>query len=121
MDLITKIYSFSLNRQAPIKEGCAILTLTPIICCMSTTTKVIIVALVLLFVGIVIYSSMGSGQFRCEVCMAYQGRSACATASGSSQEEARRTATETACAKISSGMTESIACAQTPPKSVQFK
>lgn len=121
MDLITRTYPFSSNRRFPIKEGCLILTLTPIIRSMNTTTKVIIVALVLLFVGIVIYSSMGLGQFRCEVCMEFQGRSACATASGPSQEEARRTATETACAKISSGMTESIACAQTPPKSLQFK
>jgi hypothetical protein len=88
---------------------------------MNTTTKVIIVALVLFFVGIVIYSSMGLGQFRCEVCMEFQGRSACATASGTSREEAQRTATETACAKISSGMTESIGCTQTTPKSLQFK
>jgi hypothetical protein len=88
---------------------------------MNNLTKLLITALVLLFVGIVIYSSMGLGQFRCEVCMEFQGRSACATASGTSQEEARRTATETACAKISSGMTESIGCAQNPPRSVQFK
>jgi hypothetical protein len=88
---------------------------------MNNTTKLIIAALVLLFVGILIYSSIGLGQFRCEVCMEYLGRSACATASGTTQEEARRTATETACAKISSGMTESIACAQTPPRTIQFK
>ena len=88
---------------------------------MKTTTKIFIAALVLMFVVIVIYSSMGLGQFRCEVCMEFQGHSACATAAGTTREEARRTATETACAKISSGMTESIACAQTPPKSIAFK
>ena len=121
MDLITRTYPFCSDQRAPIKECCLILTLAPIIASMNTTTKVFIVALVLLFVGIVIYSSMGLGQFRCEVCMEFQGRSACATASGTSQEEARRTATETACAKISSGMSESIACSQTPPKSIQFK
>jgi hypothetical protein len=103
------------------KESCVALTSDLIIASMKNTTKLLIAALVLLFVGIVIYSSMGLGQFRCEVCMDFQGRSSCATASGTSQEEARRTATETACAKISSGMTESIACAQTSPRTIQFK
>jgi len=97
------------------------LTLDLIIASMNNTTKLLIAAFVLLFVGIVIYSSMGLRQFRCEVCMDFQGRSSCATASGTSQEEARRTATETACAKISSGMTESISCAQTSPRTIQFK
>ena len=103
------------------EESCVTLTPDLIIDSMSNATKLLITILVVLFVGIVIYSSMGLGQFRCEVCMEYQGRSACATASGTSQEEARRTATETACAKISSGMTESIACAQTPPRTIQFR
>ncbi|MFN8007858.1 MAG: hypothetical protein U0V70_12680 [Terriglobia bacterium] len=88
---------------------------------MNTSTKIIIAAVILLFVGIVIYTSVGSGGIRCEVCMDFQGRVACATASGANQAEAQRTATETACAKISSGMTESIRCSQTPPQKVLFK
>ncbi len=68
--------------------------------------------------GVIVYSSMGLRQFTYEVCMDYQGRTNCATASGTTQEEAIRTATDTACATISAGMTESIQCSSTPPARV---
>lgn len=78
-----------------------------------------------LFLGIVlavvIYSSMGLRKFTCEVCMEFKGRTNCATASGTTQEEAVRTATDTACATISAGMTESIQCSRTPPLSVTWQ
>lgn len=76
---------------------------------------------VLGFAGYVIYSSMGMDQHRVEVCMEFRGQTACATATGATQQEAQRTATDTACAKISSGMTDSMACSQTPPKTVTSK
>lgn len=69
---------------------------------------------------VIIYSSMGLRQFTCEVCMEFQGRTNCAIASGTSEEEAVRTATDTACATISAGMTESIQCSRTPPISVNW-
>lgn len=76
----------------------------------------------ILFVGAVlvavVYSSMGLRKFTYEVCMEFQGRTNCAVASGTTSEEAIRTATDTACAIISAGMTESIQCSRTPPKSV---
>jgi len=65
--------------------------------------------------GTIVYSSMGLRQHTYEVCMEYRGRSNCATASGTTQEEAIRTATDTACATISAGMTESIQCSSAPP------
>lgn len=71
-----------------------------------------------LILGLVVYSSMGLRQFTFEVCMEYQGRTNCATASGTTKEEAIRTATDTACATISAGMTESIQCSRTPPASI---
>lgn len=78
-----------------------------------------------LFVAIVliavIYFSMGLRQFTCEVCMEFQGRINCATASGTTREEAIRTATDTACATISGGMTESIQCSRTTPASIEWK
>lgn len=78
-----------------------------------------------LFVAIVliavIYFSMGLRQFTCEVCMEFQGRINCATASGTTREEAVRTATDTACATISGGMTESIQCSRTTPASIEWK
>ncbi|MCY4188561.1 MAG: hypothetical protein OXD30_08765 [Bryobacterales bacterium] len=71
--------------------------------------------------GAVIYLSRGLRQHTCEVCMEFRGRSNCATASGTSEEEAVRTATDTACATISAGMTESIQCSRTPPVSVTWQ
>ncbi len=69
----------------------------------------------------IVYSSMGLRQFTYEVCMEFRGRSNCAVASGTTKEEAIRTATDTACATISAGMTDSIQCSRTPPASVTQK
>ena len=84
-------------------------------------SKPVLAAIV--FVGVVVaaivYFSMGLRQFTFEVCMDYKGRTNCATASGTTEEEAIRTATDTACATISAGMTESIQCSRTPPVSVK--
>jgi hypothetical protein len=67
---------------------------------------------------LVLYSTMGNAKYRCEVCVAYQGRNACRTASAATKEQAERTAKENACAQIASGVTDSIACDNTTPVSV---
>ena len=74
----------------------------------------------LVFLGFVIYSTMNAGGVRCEVCITYQGRQSCRTASARSRELALRTATENACALISSGVTETNQCNNTPPDSVRW-
>jgi hypothetical protein len=76
---------------------------------------IVFVAVVL---GVIIYSSMNLAGHRVEVCIAFNGRTNCRTASGSSEEFARRTATTNACAALASGVTESIACEQTQPTRV---
>jgi hypothetical protein len=68
--------------------------------------------------GVLIYSTIGLSQYACEVCMTYNGQQNCATASAPTEEEAVRTASDVACAPISSGMTESIQCSNTPPDSI---
>jgi hypothetical protein len=88
---------------------------------MNKTSKTLIGLGVALFLSYVIYLSLESNQHRVEVCMEFRGQTACATATGATPEEARRTATDTACARISSGMTDSMACSQSPPKSVTTK
>jgi hypothetical protein len=82
-------------------------------------SSTILISLVsVLFVGYVVYSSLGLDKVSCEVCVEFRGESACRTASGVTREEAMRTATENACAQLVSGMTDSMDCSQTPPKSV---
>jgi hypothetical protein len=73
----------------------------------------------LVFLGVVVYSSMGLKRYRVEACMEFEGRTACRTASAATEEQARRTAIENACALIASGMTESVACSSSRPRSIR--
>ena len=74
---------------------------------------------VVLFIALLVYLSVGQTQVRAEVCVEFQGRTNCRTAAGPSQEAAVRTATDNACATITSGMTESMSCGRKPPVSVR--
>jgi hypothetical protein len=69
--------------------------------------------------GYIVYASMNLAGHRVEVCITFNGRTNCRTAAGASEEFARRTATTNACAQIASGVTDSIACENTPPNSVK--
>lgn len=75
---------------------------------------------VVAFIGLLTYMTMGLKQHRVEVCMEFNGRKNCAIASGPTREQALRTAGDTACATISSGMTESVTCGRTPPVSTRW-
>jgi hypothetical protein len=75
---------------------------------------------VVLFIGLLVYLSLGQKQYRAEVCVEYQGRQNCRTAAGPSREQAVRTATDNACATIASGMTESMQCSHSKPLSVRY-
>lgn len=81
---------------------------------------VAVVVGVLLFVGILIYLTVGQKQYRVEVCVEFQGQKNCRIASGTTREGAQRTATDNACATITNGMTESMACSHNPPVSVKW-
>jgi hypothetical protein len=72
------------------------------------------------FIALLTYMSLGMRQHRVEVCVEFQGRKNCRTAAGPTKEQALRTATENACGLIASGMTDSMACSQTPPVSVKY-
>ena len=86
---------------------------------MSRKAKLVIAAAFLVFVAFVVYSSLGLGKVTVEVCMEFRGRANCGTASAPTEEEAARAATDVACALISSGMTDSLACSRTPPRSLR--
>ncbi len=73
------------------------------------------VIFVLIVLGAIVYSSMNLSKYRVEVCMNFNGRTSCRTASGSNQEETLQTAVSNACAEIASGVTDSIACERTEP------
>jgi hypothetical protein len=73
------------------------------------------------FFAILAMLTMGQSKHRVEVCMEFQGKQSCRTASGPTREQARRTATDNACALIASGMTDSMACQATQPIKVEWK
>ena len=74
----------------------------------------------ILFLGVITWQMSSLRQNRVEVCMAFQGRQNCSTASGASKDEALRTATDAACTLIAGGVTDTQACARTQPVSVRW-
>jgi hypothetical protein len=80
----------------------------------------LIVVGVALFFGMLAYMTMGQRQFRVEVCMEFNRRQNCGVAAGATKNGALRTATENACALISSGVGETIACGNKQPESVKW-
>jgi len=71
---------------------------------------------------VVVYSSFTmTNKVRAEVCMEYGGRTICKTVSGDNQEHVLRTASENACAELTGGVTDSMACERATPKSVTWK
>jgi hypothetical protein len=83
-------------------------------------TWLLAVLFALAFIVILVYSTIGLGHYRVEVCVTYRGRTSCRTAAASSKEQALRAATDNACAFLTSGMTDSMTCASTPPSSVRW-
>lgn len=70
-------------------------------------------------VAMVIFLSMGGAKVKVEVCMQYEGRTNCATASSKTREDAIRTATNSACALISGGVGGTFACEHGRPTSIR--
>jgi len=85
----------------------------------ARSRRIVLVATILgaLIVAFVVYSSTKLSLVSCEVCITYKGRTECRTASGTERKQAVRTATDNACASLSSGMADGIQCSNTPPKS----
>ena len=73
--------------------------------------------LLLAVVAFVVVQSFLVNAATCEVCMEYRGRSKCRTVAGASEKEAREAAITNACAFISSGVTDSMACGRGQPQS----
>lgn len=86
---------------------------------MSRSAKLALAVVFIVILVAIVYSSLHLGEVKVEVCMEFKARKNCGTAAAPSEEEAIRTATDNACALISSGMTESMACTRTPPASVR--
>ena len=87
---------------------------------MSRRLKLVIAGVVLLLLAALVYSTLSLARFECEVCVTFNGWSACRVAAGATREEAVRTASDNACAFLASGRTDSMACGRTPPTRVRW-
>jgi len=79
---------------------------------------IIVIVLGALFVAVLALAIRGARRESCEVCITFHGAQACREAVGRDRNEAVRTATDNACAFLASGMTDSVACQNTPPDAV---
>jgi hypothetical protein len=81
----------------------------------SWRNRIAAVAVLAPVIGFVVYSSFRVSAVECEVCMRFDGRSICRSASAARRDEALRSAADNACALLTSGMTNSIRCQQSKP------
>ena len=79
---------------------------------MKRTSWVALISLVGL-AAIIVYSSLATG-VRCEVCITFEGRTACRAVDGAAENLALAAARTNACAQLASGVTQTMACERTP-------
>lgn len=80
----------------------------------------VVLLFVIGFLALVAYSTIKGKRYRVEVCMAYQGRTNCRTVSAKSENAALRSGSNNACADLTSGVTDTMRCEQSPPKSIKW-
>ena len=68
-------------------------------------TTLAVVLFIVIFLGLLGWSTFHGPRYRVRVCMAYKGQSSCKTVSGKSRDAALRGAVDNACADIASGVT----------------
>ena len=85
----------------------------------SNSTKWIISIGSVVFLLVLIFLSMRQTQQKLEVCMAFKGGSHCATAAGSTYDEAVRSAEDIDCQFLANGRDETMVCLAGAPTSVR--
>lgn len=78
-----------------------------------------VIAVILVVAALMFFAMQGQTAHSCEVCIEFNGRTQCRTAKGPTIQEASRTAADNACATLATGMTDSMRCGRTEPKSTK--
>ena len=76
---------------------------------------VLVVSGFVLLVGYMAYLTLSNRQVSCEVCIEFRGLTECRKATAIDRAEAQMSATSTACSLLAGGVTDAIACQNTPP------
>jgi hypothetical protein len=87
---------------------------------MKWTSWLALVVLVLLG-GFIVWSSLSVGGIRCEVCIDFNGGRACRSVDAASEAEALAGARTNACARLASGVTQTMACERAPTASTSCR
>ena len=85
----------------------------------ANSTKWIIGVGALAFLAVLILLSLRQTQQKYEVCMTFKGGSHCATAAGSTYDEAVRSAEDIDCQFLANGRDETMVCLAGAPTSVR--
>ncbi|MDE3108594.1 MAG: hypothetical protein KGL02_01520 [Acidobacteriota bacterium] len=72
-----------------------------------------------IFIAILVYSSFQATRDEYEVCMAFNGNSHCASASGTNYEDAVRSAQQIDCELLANGRDQNMACLGRQPTSIR--
>jgi hypothetical protein len=80
----------------------------------------VIIAVAVLGLVYMFYSSTSNAKYRAEVCVVFQGRTSCRTARADTEEHALRSAQSNACGLIASGVTDTMQCEHSTPTSVTW-
>ena len=81
----------------------------------------LVLAVIAAGVALLYFATLRQAGVECEVCVEFNGRRNCATASASTEGQAVQSAQSTACGTISSGMAESVLCGDEAPVSRQCR
>jgi len=72
-------------------------------------------------VGLLYAATLAQAGSECEACVEFGGRSACRTVVAAKREDAQQQAIENACALLTSGVTEVLACQRSEPASLRCR
>ena len=84
----------------------------------SNQVRWLIVLGAIVLLGVLVYSTMQQTSQRYEVCVTFKDATHCATAAGSSYDQAVRSAQEIDCQLLTNGRDENMVCLDRPPASV---
>jgi hypothetical protein len=77
------------------------------------------VVIAALFLAAMFFVTASETTFECSVCIQYGGGENCATVAGPDEQQTLMQAVTTACAPLSSGVTDGMECNRSRPKSVR--
>lgn len=88
---------------------------------MRAKGKGLVILALLAFVALLLWTTLSAQKVECQLCVEFAGGRNCATATAANEAEAAQSAQTTACGVLAGGMSETIACANTPPAARQCR